>query len=151
MTDFREAACRQYEEGCCNRGGFCNFMHLKPIGRDLRRALYGGRRPYSARYAPSSSRRRSRSRSRGRDRERDRDRGGAVDRDNSEERRARIAAWNRPRAGGGGGGGGGEQHGGGGGGDEQHGGSGGFGGNGFAPPPPPPPDAAGFAPPPPPQ
>ncbi len=41
VTDFREATCRQYEENTCNRGGYCNFMHLKPIGRDLRKKLFG--------------------------------------------------------------------------------------------------------------
>ena len=25
----------------CTRGGFCNFMHLKPISHELRRELYG--------------------------------------------------------------------------------------------------------------
>merc|ERR1711953_673031 len=40
VTDFREACCRQYEMGECTRSGFCNFMHLKPISRDLRRDLY---------------------------------------------------------------------------------------------------------------
>ncbi|KAK9071862.1 hypothetical protein SSX86_008292 [Deinandra increscens subsp. villosa] len=53
VTDFREATCRQYEENVCNRGGYCNFMHLKKIGRELRRQLFG-----------RSRRRRSRSRSR---------------------------------------------------------------------------------------
>lgn len=33
VTDFREATCRQYEENTCNRGGYCNFMHLKKISR----------------------------------------------------------------------------------------------------------------------
>jgi hypothetical protein len=28
----------------CTRSGFCNFMHLKPISRELRRELYGRRR-----------------------------------------------------------------------------------------------------------
>ncbi|KAI4320897.1 hypothetical protein MLD38_034330 [Melastoma candidum] len=41
MTDFREATCRQYEENNCNRGGYCNFMHVKMIGRELRRKLFG--------------------------------------------------------------------------------------------------------------
>lgn len=41
VTDFRESCCRQYEMGECTRGGFCNFMHLKPISRELRRKLYG--------------------------------------------------------------------------------------------------------------
>jgi len=43
VTDFREACCRQYELGECTRSGFCNFMHLKPISRELRRTLYGRR------------------------------------------------------------------------------------------------------------
>lgn len=34
--------CSTYSE--CTRGGFCNFMHLKPISRELRRELYGRRR-----------------------------------------------------------------------------------------------------------
>ncbi|CAN1275793.1 Splicing factor U2af small subunit B [Linum perenne] len=53
VTDFREATCRQYEENVCNRGGYCNFMHLKKISRELRRQLFGKNR-----------RRHSRSRSR---------------------------------------------------------------------------------------
>jgi Zinc finger C-x8-C-x5-C-x3-H type (and similar) len=56
VTDFREATCRQYEENTCTRGGYCNFMHLRPISRGLRKELFG-------RY-----KRRSRSRSRSRDR-----------------------------------------------------------------------------------
>eukprot|EP00850_Spirogloea_muscicola_P001464 SM000005S17261 [mRNA] locus=s5:1056707:1058813:- [translate_table: standard] len=55
VTDFREATCRQYEEQTCNRGGYCNFMHLRRISRDLRRKLFG---------RTTSSRRQSRSRSR---------------------------------------------------------------------------------------
>ncbi|KAB2631621.1 splicing factor U2af small subunit B-like [Pyrus ussuriensis x Pyrus communis] len=53
VTDFREATCRQYEENVCNRGGYCNFMHLKKISRELRRRLFG-----------RNKRRHSRSRSR---------------------------------------------------------------------------------------
>ncbi|XP_065907056.1 splicing factor U2AF 35 kDa subunit-like isoform X4 [Dysidea avara] len=59
VSDFREACCRQYEMGECTRGGFCNFMHLKPISRDLKRFLYSGN-------DRSHRRRRSRSRSRSR-------------------------------------------------------------------------------------
>ncbi|CAN6717099.1 unnamed protein product [Malus baccata var. baccata] len=55
VTDFREATCRQYEENVCNRGGYCNFMHLKKISRELRRRLFG-----------RNKRRHSRSRSRSR-------------------------------------------------------------------------------------
>ena len=41
VTDFRESTCRQYEEKSCGRAGYCNFMHLKPIGRELRKQLFG--------------------------------------------------------------------------------------------------------------
>ncbi|VTJ55813.1 Hypothetical predicted protein [Marmota monax] len=27
--------------GECTQGGFCNFMHLQPISRNLRQQLYG--------------------------------------------------------------------------------------------------------------
>ena len=78
VTDFREACCRQYEMGECTRSGFCNFMHLKPISRELRRELYGKKKSSSHRRSSRSrsrdrsrdKRRRSRSRSKSRDRER---------------------------------------------------------------------------------
>ncbi|SAM00155.1 hypothetical protein [Absidia glauca] len=44
VTDFREACCRQNEISECNRGGFCNFMHLKHPSRSLRRDLQDGQR-----------------------------------------------------------------------------------------------------------
>jgi len=31
VTDFREARCRDFDEGSCCRGGYCNFMHVKPV------------------------------------------------------------------------------------------------------------------------
>lgn len=70
VTDFREATCRQFEEDNCNRGGYCNFMHVKLIGRDLRRQLYGRYR----RYGGTRSRSRSLSPRHRREREYDRDR-----------------------------------------------------------------------------
>ncbi|EPQ31464.1 uncharacterized protein PFL1_00799 [Pseudozyma flocculosa PF-1] len=43
VTDFREACCRQNETDECNRGGFCNFMHLRyaspPLVRELHHQL----------------------------------------------------------------------------------------------------------------
>ncbi|KAI9315399.1 hypothetical protein BX666DRAFT_1962398 [Dichotomocladium elegans] len=39
VTDFREACCRQHEGSECNRGGFCNFMHLRHPSRTLKREL----------------------------------------------------------------------------------------------------------------
>ncbi|KAG9151520.1 hypothetical protein Leryth_023496 [Lithospermum erythrorhizon] len=121
VTDFREATCRQYDENTCNRGGYCNFMHLKRIGRELKRHLFGRRRrsgsrsrspyrqgSYDARAhrrhedrdyhhrkrnrSSSPSRRRGR-RSRSPGVRRDR----SPVRDGSEERRARIEQWNREK------------------------------------------------------
>ncbi|ORZ37322.1 hypothetical protein BCR44DRAFT_1459869 [Catenaria anguillulae PL171] len=40
VTDFREACCRQHETGQCNRGGFCNFMHLRHPTPALRMELH---------------------------------------------------------------------------------------------------------------
>jgi splicing factor U2AF subunit len=44
VTDFGEACCRQYELSECTRGGFCNFMHLKPVSKVLKKELYEGQR-----------------------------------------------------------------------------------------------------------
>jgi splicing factor U2AF subunit len=39
VTDFREARCRDYDEEACARGGFCNFLHVKPVHDCLIRSL----------------------------------------------------------------------------------------------------------------
>lgn len=39
VTDFREARCRQFVDGCCTRGGYCNFMHVKHCARSLKKKL----------------------------------------------------------------------------------------------------------------
>ena len=94
VTDFREAACRQYETSHCGRGGYCNFMHLRPVSRGLAEAVFGpgggglgggerggggggrrGRGEGGGHRGGGGPRRRS-SRSRSRSRDRDRDRGG---------------------------------------------------------------------------
>lgn len=125
VTDFREATCRQYEENVCNRGGYCNFMHLKKISRELRRQLFkrSGRRHSRSpprrheershgsrgsgrrgddrdhRHSDRGSRR-NRSRSPGR-RGRSRSPGGERNRspirEGSAERRAMIEQWNREK------------------------------------------------------
>ncbi|KAK9290290.1 hypothetical protein L1049_008457 [Liquidambar formosana] len=127
VTDFREATCRQYEENICNRGGYCNFMHLKKISRELRRQLFGrnrrrrSRSPYrnhgyeershggrgSGRRDDGRDRRyndrgrRPRSSSPGRRGGRSRSPGGKRNRspvrEGSAERRAKIEQWNRER------------------------------------------------------
>ena len=61
VTDFRGACCRQYEMGECKHGGFCNYMHLKPISRHLRHKFYERK---EKRRRSRSPRRRSRERRR---------------------------------------------------------------------------------------
>ena len=39
VTDFREARCRDFDEDVCSRGGFCNFLHAKPVPICLIRSL----------------------------------------------------------------------------------------------------------------
>lgn len=39
VTDFREARCRDFDEGTCSRSGFCNFLHCKPVPDCLIRSL----------------------------------------------------------------------------------------------------------------
>ena len=41
VTDFKESTCRQYEEGTCTRGGYCNFMHVRPVSKELRKQCFG--------------------------------------------------------------------------------------------------------------
>jgi splicing factor U2AF subunit len=35
VTDFREGSCRQHDTKSCQRGGFCNFMHLAHVPKAL--------------------------------------------------------------------------------------------------------------------
>ncbi|KAK4527421.1 hypothetical protein GAYE_SCF39G5343 [Galdieria yellowstonensis] len=44
VTDFREARCRPYERQLCDRGDYCNFMHIKRISDDLFNSLFRRRR-----------------------------------------------------------------------------------------------------------
>lgn len=71
VTDFKDSRCRQYDDGKCTRGAFCNFMHLKPISSKFKNLLY--EKMYSEypqykkrtnKFNDRSKSRRSRSRSR---------------------------------------------------------------------------------------
>lgn len=98
VTDFREARCRQFEESECARGGYCNFMHLKRVPRHLRRMLRKARK--KKRHSRSRSRRRKRSRSGSRRRSRSRGKDDDnLRRASSQERRAKIAEWNKSKDG----------------------------------------------------
>eukprot|EP01091_Cochliopodium_minus_P009540 TRINITY_DN236_c0_g1_i5.p1 TRINITY_DN236_c0_g1~~TRINITY_DN236_c0_g1_i5.p1 ORF type:complete len:541 (-),score=183.15 TRINITY_DN236_c0_g1_i5:81-1703(-) len=117
VTNFREAKCRQFEKQGCNRGGFCNFMHMRPIDRSLKNELIrkcGGKRSRSRsrsrdryddrrdrrsrdRYDDRRERRSSRDRSHERRRSRDRSYERRRSRDRSYERRSREKRSSRER------------------------------------------------------
>ena len=40
VTNFKECRCRQYEEGACERGAFCNFLHLKYVSKKFKKSLF---------------------------------------------------------------------------------------------------------------
>ncbi|CAF1302016.1 unnamed protein product [Adineta ricciae] len=59
VTDFKEASCRQYESGACNRSGFCNFMHIKTISSAAKNRIRQRRsRKRSSSFSPSRKNRR---------------------------------------------------------------------------------------------
>lgn len=39
VVEFREGRCRQFDTDSCRRGGFCNFMHMKHVPKELERAV----------------------------------------------------------------------------------------------------------------
>lgn len=97
VTDFREARCRQFVEGQCKRGGYCNFMHIKHVPRTVKRKLFKKMYKKFPEYkkrkkrgdVSEEDRGKSRSRSRHRDRDRDRGRERDRDRDRGRDRRDR--------------------------------------------------------------
>merc|ERR1711972_62661 len=118
VSDFREARCRAFHETRCNRGAYCNFMHIKHIPRAIKRRVVremyddhpeylGQTRGTGGRKEKDRKKEKDRSRSRRRDKEkkdkageerRERDDGPPA-RQTSEERRAMIAQWNQDREG----------------------------------------------------
>merc|ERR1711920_908299 len=109
--------CRAFHETRCNRGAYCNFMHIKHIPRAIKRRVVRemyddhpeylgqtrGRREKGDGKEKDKDRKRDRSRSRKKDRKegKEKDRGHDEDappaRQTSEERRAMIAQWNNDR------------------------------------------------------
>ncbi|CCH45380.1 Splicing factor U2af small subunit A [Wickerhamomyces ciferrii] len=46
VVDFRGSTCRQHDSKTCDRGGMCNFMHVKRPSRDLLKTLKLSQRKY---------------------------------------------------------------------------------------------------------
>ena len=87
VTDFREARCRDFDEESCIRGGFCNFLHAKPVPMSLIRNL----------EAESENERRKEEDER-RDRERDEKRARKRERRERRERKRSRKSSHRSRS-----------------------------------------------------
>jgi len=111
VMDFREARCRAFHESRCNRGGYCNFMHIKHIPKAVKRRLvrmmYEEHPEYTGGGVPEQGEKRARSSeeeesSAEEEEEQVEDPAplttGIINpyrRDNSEERRSLVAQWNK--------------------------------------------------------
>jgi len=106
VSDFREARCRAFHETRCNRGAYCNFLHIKHIPKAIKRRvvreMYDEHPEYlgSTRGGAKEKKEKKRSRSRKKDAKEPKE--GKEGRERSRDRRSR-----RDEEGGGGGGGGG--------------------------------------------
>eukprot|EP01056_Protomagalhaensia_sp_Gyna25_P002475 Protomagalhaensia_sp_Gyna_25__2474@NODE_2384_length_1113_cov_202_348231_g1978_i0_p1_GENE_NODE_2384_length_1113_cov_202_348231_g1978_i0NODE_2384_length_1113_cov_202_348231_g1978_i0_p1_ORF_typecomplete_len298_score29_54zfCCCH/PF00642_24/2e06zfCCCH/PF00642_24/0_024RRM_1/PF00076_22/4_6e06RRM_1/PF00076_22/1_2e03zfCCCH_3/PF15663_5/0_23zfCCCH_3/PF15663_5/0_011Torus/PF16131_5/0_095Torus/PF16131_5/0_017Torus/PF16131_5/5_6e03zf_CCCH_4/PF18345_1/0_17zf_CCCH_4/PF18345_1/0_15Nup35_RRM/PF05172_13/0_041Nup35_R len=97
VTDFREARCRQFVDGQCTRGGYCNFMHLKHIPRSLRRKLMKRMYDDHPEYSVNRAKELEGNKDKSRDQPRDSGRGGDRWRDYDRNRR-RPREWERRRS-----------------------------------------------------
>jgi splicing factor U2AF subunit len=123
VSDFREARCRAFHETRCNRGAYCNFLHIKHIPKAIKRRvvreMYDEHPEYLGQTSRKSSKKEKKEKDRGEGRSRSRRRrrdeedggkdkgekaaeggGGGDKRQTSEERRAMIASWNQEKEGG---------------------------------------------------
>lgn len=90
VSNFSEGKCRQYEDGTCQRGGHCNFMHLKVVPKELRKALF------KQMYVMHPEYRENKKNERDRNRDRDRhDREKRDSRDKKNKNRSRSKDRNR--------------------------------------------------------
>mmetsp|Transcript_26671 Transcript_26671/g.58629 ORF Transcript_26671/g.58629 Transcript_26671/m.58629 type:complete len:287 (-) Transcript_26671:242-1102(-) len=95
VSDFREARCRAFHETRCNRGAYCNFLHIKHIPKAIKRRVVREMYDEHPEYLGStrSSRKEKKSRKdddggerKEKDRDRDRDRGERRERSRGRRR-----------------------------------------------------------------
>jgi splicing factor U2AF subunit len=97
VSDFREARCRAFHETRCNRGAYCNFMHIKHIPRAIKRRVvremyddhpeYLGQTKGSRKDKEGKDKDKDRKKDRSRSRRRDKEKKGDRDRDRDRDRR----------------------------------------------------------------
>merc|ERR1712087_616976 len=107
VSDFREARCRAFHETRCNRGAYCNFLHIKHIPKAIKRRvvreMYDEHPEYLGHTSSRDKKKKKDKKEKGDKEEKDRSRsrrrdegeeGGGGKRQTSEERRAMVASWN---------------------------------------------------------
>merc|ERR1711966_211690 len=76
VSDFREARCRAFHETRCNRGAYCNFMHIKHIPRAIKRRvvreMYDDHPEYLGQSRSGGKEKRGKDKGKGKDRKEDR-------------------------------------------------------------------------------
>merc|ERR1719188_789638 len=86
VSDFREARCRAFHETRCNRGAYCNFMHIKHIPRAIKRRvvreMYDDHPEYLGQTSKSSRKERKE-----KDKDRDREKGRSRSRRRDKEKK----------------------------------------------------------------
>jgi len=97
VSDFREARCRAFHETRCNRGAYCNFMHIKHIPRAIKRRVvremyddhpeYLGQTRGGGKKDKDKDKDKDRDRDRKKDKEKDKEKDKDKDRDRSRSRR----------------------------------------------------------------
>merc|ERR1712087_970913 len=92
VSDFREARYRAFHETRCNRGAYCNFMHIKHIPRAIKRRVV--REMYDDHPEYLGQTRSRREKGEGKEKDSGHDEDAPPARQTSEERRAMIAQWN---------------------------------------------------------
>lgn len=93
VTDFREARCGMFEDGECNRGDYCNFIHVHKIPRDMKYLLIDLADERHAAKRQQREREQSPERA-----PHDAGSDAGVAHENDEQRRARIKQWNAEKA-----------------------------------------------------
>lgn len=94
VTNFKESRCRQYEEGSCGRGGFCNFMHLKYVSKHFKSSLFEQMYAEHPEYR-KIKRERSRSHTKKKVHHRHSSSESSLGSRDSDDRKRIIAKWNR--------------------------------------------------------
>lgn len=98
VTDFREARCRDYDEDACARGGYCNFLHVKPVPMALIRSLELDARQRREEEEEEEERRRRKKRDRKKTSRRDSDDGSRSKRSRKRSRSHSYSSRSRSRS-----------------------------------------------------